>query len=88
MAIKINLEITFDTAAELVELLDGTSRPIPANVDDHVGPLEYWQRVSRSEERAKPLMDLLFAELAKQGLEPVRLPSEQTQGSLPNPELK
>jgi hypothetical protein len=73
MAIKIKLELIFDEAADIGALLQSITVPQPIN---NVLPDEtntFQARIRTSEIRAQPLMDLLAAELEKDGLHPSRL---------------
>lgn len=74
MSIVVKLEFVFDTADEVVELVDQLVSPMPEGEMVQTQPQSAYQaRVERTDAQARPMMDMLTNALAQKGLQPVRL---------------
>lgn len=74
MSIVVKLEFVFDTADEVVELMDQLISPMPEGEMMQTQPQSTYQaRVERTDAQAQPMMDMLTNALAQKGLRPVRL---------------
>lgn len=74
MSIVVKLEFVFDTADEVVELMDQLLSPMADGEMMQTQPQSTYQaRVERTDAQAQPMMDMLTNALAQKGLRPVRL---------------
>lgn len=74
MSIVVKLEFVFDSADEVVELMDQLLSPMAEGEMMQMQPQSTYQaRVERTDAQAQPMMDMLTNALAQKGLRPVRL---------------
>lgn len=74
MSIVVKLEFVFDSADEVVELMDQLLSPMAEGEMMQMQPQSTCQaRVERTDAQAQPMMDMLTNALAQKGLRPVRL---------------
>lgn len=68
MSIVVKLEFVFDTADEVVDLMDQLISPVPAGEMMQTQPQSAFQvRVERTDAQARPMMDMLTNALAQKG---------------------
>lgn len=79
MPIAVKLELVFDTADEVLDLMEHIMSPSSPDDTTEARPQSsYEARIARTEAQAQPLMDMLTNALAEKGMQPVRLQDAQT----------
>jgi|GEM_PF-4088726 len=78
MPIAVKLELLFDTADEVLDLMEHIISPqFPDDAAQARPQSSYEARIARTEAQAQPLMDMLTNALAEKGMQPVRLQDAQ-----------